>query len=1144
MAALPITERDFSVPKSNVIPLAVNEAARLASVRSLKGKKENTKPALDALCQTVSELFNVPIVLVSLVEEHHQWFEANCGLGIDQTSREVSFCTHAIMTDQVFVIENALLDDRFARNPLVTGEPGIRFYAGAPLILDQGIRVGTLCVIDQAPRAFSKEDRLRLAGLASVVTELLRLRQSEAEAITESLSSRKEQELLAAANRSLLGLRSRLSHWTRLSSDWVWETDAEHRFVFVEGDSATHQLDFQRWIGKRRWEIAGDGLNSEKLWDQYRGLVDRREAIRNFSFEMSRRDGTVLVAEATGDPVFDLDGAFLGYRGITRDVTAREELFKRLKQAELIANETKHAIIITDKEGRITWVNPAFTEITGYTLEEVIGVKPGSVLQFSETSQKTVAEIGMALRSGQGIRTNILNIAKDGRKYWLDLEIRPVFDTFGALEGFIALENDVTDWVNENNRKDAIFENATAGIVIHDEWGKTVDCNQEALSILGLDKDQLLGRTAIDPKWQLVDADRMPLAPEDVPAIRALGGDEFVRNQIVGVRRTDGSLRWLRATAKVFTVNTDNKQVLVSFADVTEEENTRRDAEQARELLSNVIETIPDAIAAYDSDDRLVLFNAAYKSFYETSAPAIKLGAHFSDILSFGLAAGQYVDAGTSEQERREWLRDRMQRHRSNSSDTMLQLLDTDRWLQVKERRSDNGITVGVHTDITAIKRAEERVRAASETDHLTGLANRRMFLQRFQQAIKSDPHVRGLVALVDLDHFKDLNDTLGHDVGDIFLRNFSQRLLAAVRPGDVVARLGGDEFGLLFFGVASKTEAKKRLMQLVSEINQPFHISGKLIEPQMSIGVSIYPDDGREVNDLLKNADIALYETKKSGRNGVTVFELRQKEKFSRRAYVADCLREVIRSGNIDVAFQGQVDLKTGKHTGFEALARWSLDGVQISPAEFIPIADEFGLSAEIDLQVLAKSLSRLRILKDMGHETGRVAVNLGTLALRDAALVSNVKLLLADQRLEPTDLEIEVTENVMIGRGFERVNTNLSSLRALGISIALDDFGTGYASLTHLKTFPVDKLKIDRSFINEMTTSKSDAIIVKTLVSLGRALGMKIVGEGIETMEQHRILRECGCSDGQGYYFHKPDTSFSYLDQYLSSLTPDQSI
>lgn len=1117
------------------LPLPANEAERLAYLRRVGKTTKDKKPALQALCESASRLFQVPIALVSLVEEHHQWFEARCGLSIDQTSREVSFCTHAIMHDEVMVVEDARLDDRFNTNPLVTGAQGVRFYAGAPLILERNIRVGTLCLIDTVAREFSAEDCSRLAGLAAVVGEILQLNLKNAEVSKENVAIRDEHTLLFDANRSLVSLKNRLTHWTRLSSDWIWETDRDHRFTFVEGDAETHRIDFSKWIGRTRWEVATQKLSQSELWTEYRKLVDQQKPIRDFCFRMYRDDGKPIVAEVSGDPVFDGKGEFAGYRGVTRDVTKREDVLKRLQIAELIARETKHAIIITDHRGRITWTNPAFTEITGYEPEEALGRTPGSLLQCSETSPNTVQEIRAALRAARGIRTEILNKGKDGRRYWLDLEIRPVLRQDGSVEGFIALENDVTDRVNEHNRKNAIFENATAGIVIHDEEGNTVDCNREAASILGLSRDQLLGRTAMDSEWHLVGQDERTLQASQVPSSLALQTGLPVRNQIVGVRRGDGVPRWLRANAQVFQVGADRKHVLVSFTDVTDEETMRKEASRTQDLLATIIETIPDAIAAFDQGDKLVLFNSAYREFHKSAAAAISIGADFSDIVRHGLSVGQFVDAGKTYAAKEQWLTERLEHHRKAGHDILLQLLDSGRWLQVKERRSDSGVTVGVCTDVTAMKLAEERIRSASELDHLTGLFNRSTFIRRFQNTARTNPTAGLAVALLDLDHFKELNDTLGHDVGDQYLIRISQRLVEAVRPEEVVSRLGGDEFAVMLVGCDSKAVAETRMQKLLQEVSKPLSLNGKRIEPQMSLGVALCPEDGEEVIDLLKNADIAMYERKKSGRNGVTVFEPYQKQQFARKAQIADCLRDVVRSGMLDVAFQGQVDLKTGRHTGFEALVRWNQPGIHLSPAEFIPIADEFGLSAELDAQILAKSLAQLRLLKDMGHSTGKVAVNLGTMTLRDVTLKQKVAALLQDSRLEPSDLEVEVTENVMIGRGHERVQSNLIALRSMGVSIALDDFGTGYASLTHLKAFPIDKIKIDRSFISEITQSESDNLIVSTLIALGNALGMKVIAEGVETEAQRKALSEYGCAAGQGYWFHRPETSLTHIDSYL---------
>ena len=941
----------------------------------------------------------------------------------------------------------------------------------------------------------------------------------------------------ASAVRLLEQNEARLQAWLRLSSDWVWETDDEHRFTLVEGDNVAQRLDFSAWIGRRRWEIVGVDPANDALWGEYKQLVDARRPIRSFRFEMARNDGAQLVAEVNADPVFDPAGAFIGYRGVTRDVTEREALLSRLRRAEMIANETQHAIVIADARGRITWVNPAFLSMTGYALDEVAGYTPGSILQCPETNPDTVAEIRAALRKGEGIRTTILNRTKDGRHYWLDLEIRPIYCRGGKLDGFIAIENDITDLIDDKTRKDAIFENATAGIVIHDETGATIDCNFEAARILGVTTDQLLGRTAMDPAWHLIDGEGKPLPDHEVPAIRALRENRVVRNQMLGMRNGDGQTRWLRANAQVFAAGADKTQVLVSFSDVTEEENARRDVETARELMSSIIETMPDAVAAFDQHDRLLLCNSAYKQFYPNTAPAMHIGASFESILRYALERGEIQDAGQSHAEREAWLRDRMEQHCNPKTEPMLQRLSDGRWLQVRERISPSGVIVGVRSDITALKRAEQKVRIAAEQDALTGLANRTAFIRKFEQSLTGSRvnDGAGLVALIDLDHFKDLNDTLGHDVGDAYLKEISTRLKNATRAGDVVARLGGDEFAILMPGITNRDSAVGAIEMLVSAVTQSVWLGGKIIHPQMSIGVSVYPEDGTKVTELLKNADIAMYATKKNGRNGITLFDPAQKQYLARRTFVSERLREALRSEMLDVAFQAQVDLQTGQHLGFEALARWKFSGEQISPSEFIPISEEFGLSHEIDMQVLNKSLLRVRHLKDLGHMPGKVAVNIGTVLLRDESFPMRVANLLGDTGLLPRDLEIEVTEGVMIERGHERIRSNLAALRELGVSIALDDFGTGYASLSHLKDFRVDKLKIDQSFIRDIATDRSDETIVKTIINLARSLEIKVVAEGIETNLQKQFLSNHGCHTGQGYLFHQPQIDISVIESYL---------
>lgn len=268
---------------------------------------------------------------------------------------------------------------------------------------------------------------------------------------------------------------------------------------------------------------------------------------------------------------------------------------------------------------------------------------------------------------------------------------------------------------------------------------------------------------------------------------------------------------------------------------------------------------------------------------------------------------------------------------------------------------------------------------------------------------------------------------------------------------------------------------------------------------------------------------------------DGVTYFNASQIEQAERRAFIADCLRKAVHHNQLDVAFQAQVDLRNGKHVGFEALARWSIGTQNISPAEFIPIADEIGLSAFIDMQTLTKSLKYASILKQIGFEPGRIAVNFGSLTLRNPLLPEFVKDLLDHFNLDADTIEIEVTEGVVIGPAHGIVKSNLSWLQFMGISVALDDFGTGYASLTHLRDLQVDKIKLDRSFVRDISTDGNSATIVQAVIKLAEALNIKVVGEGVETEIQMAALSKCGCHIGQGYLFHKPESEIKKIVEYL---------
>jgi len=1074
----------------------------------------------------------------------------------------------------------------------------------------------------------------------------------------------------------------RLRDFLATTSDWLWETDAEHRFSMMRDEGGKSGIDVEKAIGMTRWELAGAADAGCAFWAAHRADLDAHRPIRGFVYSRPRIDGVSGYTEVNGDPIFDERGSFCGYRGTAREVSERELARERLKRLTLIARLTKNAVVLCGPDRMIEWVNPAFEELTGYALAEVVGRSPGAFLQCEESDPETVAEIRRALDAGDGVRVQIMNRAKSGRAYWVDMDIQPIRGDDGALEGYIAIESDVTDELAGRRRLEAVIENVASGIVIQDESGAGIDCNLEAAKLLGLSRDQMLGRTSVDPHWRSIREDGSDFPGEEHPSMVALRTGESVRGVVMGVHRPDRTLCWLKINARVLDANaTRGRTVIASFTDVTAERDHRESLTEAHEetkralaelgaykaaldqhsivavtdrrgrityvndlfcsisgytreeligrthrvvnsgchppdffvelwqtvvqgrswrgeirnrtkaggcywvdttivpmrgregriesfvsiryditerkraeaaaeaemakraaaegLLRDVLDTIPDAVAAYDKDDVLVLFNQAYKDFYSLSAPTIRVGARFEDILRFGIENGQYVDAGETPEARAAWLARRLEMHRERPTERVIQPLGDGQWLQVRERRSASGYTVGVRTDITSLKQAEAAIKRHAEQDALTGLANRAVVTQRLRELLESRRVGDGVgaVVLLDLDHFKDINDTLGHDAGDALLREVARRLSASVRKSDVVARLGGDEFALVLPGLATPEDAHAIVAGLHESLRREIVISGREFRPSGSIGVTLFPHDGDTPADLFKNADIALYQAKARGRDTWCFFDPALRNRLERRQEISDALRDAIAASQLEVALQPQARTRDGAHTGFEALVRWRRNGEMVSPAEFVQVAEETGLIVPLGSAVLSQSLCAVRALLDRGLEPGQIAVNVAAAQLKNEGFVGEVARLLARYDLPSTRLELEVTENVLLDRSGDKIAETLRRLHALGVTIALDDFGTGYASLAHLKRFPVDRLKIDQSFVRDIGTDPEDAAIARTIINLAHSLGMDVVAEGIETRAQLEFLRLHGCDVAQGYVISRPLLGIDAVARFLET-------
>ena len=432
----------------------------------------------------------------------------------------------------------------------------------------------------------------------------------------------------------------------------------------------------------------------------------------------------------------------------------------------------------------------------------------------------------------------------------------------------------------------------------------------------------------------------------------------------------------------------------------------------------------------------------------------------------------------------------------------------------------------GISRDVTQATLAEQKVHELARYDSLTGLPNRNMFLGELDRAIARAQRQDGEFALcfIDLDHFKSVNDTLGHDAGDELLKHMAGRLREALRKADLVARLGGDEFVVLLEGTSAGTDLVTVAQKLLCAIGEPLTIHGCSFLVTGSIGIGRYPADGEDAATLLKHADAAMYLAKEKGKNNIQFYTAELADMAARQFELESALRLGLQRNELVLHFQPKVDVAEDRILGLEALVRWQhpTRGL-VPPGEFIPLAEERGLIVAIGHWVLEATCRQIRDWRAAGLQAPPVAVNLSARQFADDDLVAHIEQTMKRYGVTPADLGVELTESVLMADP-ERANEVLRRLRTMGVRIAIDDFGTGYSSLSYLKRFPAETVKIDRSFIAGLPKDSDDAAITQAVIAMAHSLGLNVVAEGVETAEQLRTLRELGCDEAQGYLLGRP--------------------
>jgi diguanylate cyclase (GGDEF)-like protein len=546
-------------------------------------------------------------------------------------------------------------------------------------------------------------------------------------------------------------------------------------------------------------------------------------------------------------------------------------------------------------------------------------------------------------------------------------------------------------------------------------------------------------------------------------------------------------------------------------------ERSKASLEQTNLRFDTALKHMSHGLCMFDHEQTLLVSNARYGELYGLTPEQIKPGTTLRSILEARVAAGSVpADAGS-------YIDSRLAEVARSEAHYVVNELRDGRFFAVSHEPMRDGGWVAIHQEITAQKRAESQIAYMARHDGLTGLANRAVLRERMQEGLARLQ--RGgtpfSLFILDLDLFKAVNDSLGHPVGDELLKVVAQRLSACLRETDTVARLGGDEFAVLAAAAGDQRQAALATAKLLLEaVAAPYDIDGHKLDVATSIGIALAPDHGVDVDQLIKSADLALYKAKAEGRNTCRLFEAAMgAEAHSRRALEID-LRDAFDRGELELHYHPIVDIRATEIVSVEALVRWRHpQRGMIAPGDFIPLAEETGLIHSLGEWVLRQACAAAA-----GWPPHiRVAVNLSPVQFRRGNLTDTISAALRDSGLPAERLKLEITESVLMEGNAENMGT-LHRLRGLGISIVLDDFGTGYSSLSYLRMFPFDQIKIDRSFVSELSSNTDCAAIVSAVAGLGRSLHVATVAEGVETEEQLLLVRAAGCTHAQGFLFGRP--------------------
>lgn len=668
-------------------------------------------------------------------------------------------------------------------------------------------------------------------------------------------------------------------------------------------------------------------------------------------------------------------------------------------------------------------------------------------------------------------------------------------------------------------------EQSAASVIITDRTGAIEYVNAAFTAITGYSREEVDGRNTS----MLSAGQTSPKVYADL--WKTINAGHPWRGEMLN-RRKNGELYW---DSVIINPVLGDDGVIRHFVAVQEDVTERKRAEQTLLLNAHILNNISEGVAVTDAEQKFCFVNPAFTAITGYGPEEVigknprLLSSGLMEKTFYGKMWGRIVETGR-------WQGEIIDRRKSGES--------YPEWLSISALKDEQGKIshyISVFADISERKAVEQRMTHMAQHDFLTGLPNRMLLLDRMAQAFTHARRVgrKAAVMFLDLDRFKSINDMLGHVVGDKLLQEVASRISRTSRSGDTVCRLGGDEFVVMLTDIERTDDVSGIADKLLESVAGTCLIEGHEVEITTSIGISIFPDDGDDGSELLQHADAAMYHAKQSGRNYYHFFTSEMNRRAIERITIEKKLRHALERGEFALYYQPQIDLHTRRMVGAEALVRWrdADTGEMIPPARFIPIAEENGMIVPIGEWVLREACRQMAEWRKQGLPEIPIAVNISAVQFRQKSLVEYIRDTLRRHAIGPSSIEIEITETAVM-QDAEAAIVLLHELKEMGVRLSMDDFGTGYSSLSHLKRLPIDKLKIDQSFVRDIVHDPDDAAIVSTIISMARNLKLQVLAEGVETGGQLEFLNQHGCDQAQGYYFAEPvphDQFVAYFSKLL---------